>query len=118
MLQLTQATANFDKPRRVTRRAVFLAEMVTIIPWQEPFALIEPFYPKPSVVQSDTGNARVRRGMIQFAWRFLHFQKDSALAHGQFRRSPAGYRVAAAGMTGAAGRRANIQISVSIMLLA
>jgi transposase len=27
------------------------------------------------------GNARVRRGMIQLAWRFLLFQKDSALAH-------------------------------------
>jgi transposase len=26
------------------------------------------------------GNARVRRGMLQFAWRFLMFQKDSALA--------------------------------------
>lgn len=26
------------------------------------------------------GNGRVRRGMIQFAWRFLMFQKDSALA--------------------------------------
>jgi transposase len=26
------------------------------------------------------GNARVRRGMIQFAWRFLVHQKDSALA--------------------------------------
>jgi transposase len=26
------------------------------------------------------GNARVRRGMIQIAWRFLRFQKDSALA--------------------------------------
>jgi len=26
------------------------------------------------------GNARVRRGMIQWAWRFLLFQKDSALA--------------------------------------
>jgi transposase len=26
------------------------------------------------------GNARVRRGMIEFAWRFLRFQKDSALA--------------------------------------
>jgi len=26
------------------------------------------------------GNARVRRGMIQLAWRFLGFQKDSALA--------------------------------------
>jgi len=26
------------------------------------------------------GNARVRRGMIQLAWRFLLFQKDSDLA--------------------------------------
>jgi transposase len=26
------------------------------------------------------GNARVRRGMIQLAWRFLTFQKDSAFA--------------------------------------
>jgi transposase len=27
-----------------------------------------------------TGNARVRRGLIQLAWRFLRFQRDSALA--------------------------------------
>src|SRR4029077_13127398 len=27
------------------------------------------------------GNARVRRSMIQLAWRFLMFQKESALAH-------------------------------------
>ncbi len=27
-----------------------------------------------------TSNARVRRGMVQLAWRFLMFQKDSALA--------------------------------------
>jgi transposase len=26
------------------------------------------------------GNARVRRGMVQLAWRFLMFQPDSALA--------------------------------------
>src|SRR5271170_3179962 len=26
-----------------------------------------------------SGNARVRRGLIQLAWRFLMFQKDSAL---------------------------------------
>jgi transposase len=29
---------------------------------------------------SRSGNARVRKGMIQLAWRFLQFQKDSALA--------------------------------------
>ena len=26
------------------------------------------------------GNARVRRGLMQLAWRFLRFQKESALA--------------------------------------
>src|SRR5438105_8792280 len=35
------------------------------------------------------GNARVRRGMIQLAWRFLNFQKNSALAR-WFRVRPAG----------------------------
>src|SRR2546430_4015416 len=29
---------------------------------------------------AQAGNARVRRGMIQLAWRFLNFQKNSALA--------------------------------------
>ena len=38
-----------------------------------------------------SGNARVRRGMIQLAWRFLKFQKDSALAQvvsGPHRKRP------------------------------
>jgi len=30
--------------------------------------------------EQGAGNARVRRGMIQLAWRFLMFQKDSAPA--------------------------------------
>ncbi len=34
---------------------------------------------------SKAGNARVRRGLIQLAWRFLRFQKDSAL--GQWYRA-------------------------------
>src|SRR5689334_20596833 len=38
------------------------------------------------------GNARVRRGMIQLAWRFLLFQKDSALAL-WYRARTAGSRV-------------------------
>ena len=33
------------------------------------------------------GNARVRRGMIQLAWRFLMFQKDSALVRWYRRRT-------------------------------
>ena len=35
------------------------------------------------------GNARVRRGMIQFAWRFLWLQKDSALAQWYRQRAEA-----------------------------
>jgi Transposase IS116/IS110/IS902 family len=34
-----------------------------------------------------SGNERVRRGMIQLAWRFLMFQKDSALAHWFYART-------------------------------
>jgi transposase len=37
------------------------------------------------------GNARVRRGMIQLAWRFLMFQKKSALAQ-WYQRQTAGGR--------------------------
>ena len=40
------------------------------------------------------GNARVRRGMIQLAWRFLMFQKDSALAQ-WYRARTAGPRARA-----------------------
>jgi transposase len=36
------------------------------------------------------GNARVRRGMIQLAWRFLLFQKDSALAQWYRTRTESG----------------------------
>jgi transposase len=36
-----------------------------------------------------SGNARVRRGMIQLAWRFLMFQPDSALARWYRRRTAA-----------------------------
>jgi transposase len=38
------------------------------------------------------GNARVRRGMIQLAWRFLMFQKESALAEWFRRRAADGRR--------------------------
>ena len=38
-----------------------------------------------------SGNARVRRGLIQLAWRFLMFQKDSALAQ-WFRNRTEGVR--------------------------
>jgi transposase len=39
-----------------------------------------------------SGNARVRRGLIQLAWRFLLFQKDSALVQGYRARTETGAR--------------------------
>src|SRR5499427_1835357 len=36
------------------------------------------------------GNARVRRGMIQLAWRFLQFQKESALVQWYYKRTADG----------------------------
>jgi transposase len=38
------------------------------------------------------GNARVRRGLIQLAWRFLRFQRDSALAQWYRARTEEGRR--------------------------
>jgi transposase len=38
------------------------------------------------------GNARVRRGLIQLAWRFLLFQKDSALTQWYRERVATGMR--------------------------
>jgi transposase len=39
-----------------------------------------------------SGNARVRRGLIQLAWRFLRFQKESALAQWYRARTAQGAR--------------------------
>src|SRR5262249_20016427 len=36
------------------------------------------------------GNARVRRGMIQLAWRFLQFQKERALVRWYYKRTADG----------------------------
>lgn len=61
MRQLTLATVNFDKHRKQTRRAAFLAEMERIVPWQELCALIEPFYPKPGNGRPPIGLERMLR---------------------------------------------------------
>ena len=54
-----------------------------------------------------SGNARVRRGLIQLAWRFLRFQKDSALAEW--------YRVRTEGP--AAARRTKMIVALARKLL-
>lgn len=61
MRQLTLATVNFDKHRKVTRRAAFLAEMERIVPWRELCALIEPFYPKAGNGRPPIGLQRMLR---------------------------------------------------------
>lgn len=54
-----------------------------------------------------SGNARVRRGLIQLAWRFLRFQKDSALAQW--------YRVRTEGAKGA--RKTTMIVALARKLL-
>ncbi len=51
------------------------------------------------------GNARVRRAMIQLAWRFLMFQKDSALARWYRARTEAGSKDARKTMIVALARK-------------
>ena len=47
MKQLSVAETGFlPKAGKQTRRAVFLSEMETVVPWSRLEALIEPFYPK------------------------------------------------------------------------
>ena len=47
MRQITLATAGFERYAKTTRRAAFLAEMETVVPWKRLVALIAPHYPKP-----------------------------------------------------------------------
>ena len=37
----------FEQYTKKTRRAIFLEEMEQVVPWREPCAVVEPFYPKP-----------------------------------------------------------------------
>ena len=47
MKQLSLAETGFlPKAGKQTRKAVFLAEMETVVPWSRLETLIEPFYPK------------------------------------------------------------------------
>jgi IS5 family transposase len=61
MRQMTLATVNFDKHRKQTRRAAFLAEMERVVPWRELCAVIEPFYPKAGKGRPPVGLERMLR---------------------------------------------------------
>jgi transposase len=54
------------------------------------------------------GNARVRRGMIQFAWRFLRFQEDSALAQW--------FRIRTEGATGACRTKMIVALARKLLI--
>jgi len=57
MKQMTFGTVTgFEKHRKVTRRAQFLAEMNQVVPWSRLMGLIEPHYPK-------AGNGRPPKGL-------------------------------------------------------
>jgi transposase, IS5 family len=61
MRQLTLATSGFEKHAKRTRRALFLAEMDSVVPWAELCAVVEPFYPKPGNGRPPVGLERMLR---------------------------------------------------------
>ena len=61
MRQVTLATAGFERYAKTTRRATFLAEMDSVVPWRKLFQLIEPVYPKAGNGRPPVGLERMLR---------------------------------------------------------
>jgi hypothetical protein len=68
MRQLTLATAGFERYAKTTRRAVFLAEMESVVPWPALCGLIAPFYPKPGNGHPPIGVERMSRIYFVQQW--------------------------------------------------
>jgi IS5 family transposase len=68
MKQTTFAEGTFDRFKKPTRRAVFLAEMERVVPWAELVALIEPVYPKPGNGRPPVGLERMLRIYFLQQW--------------------------------------------------
>jgi IS5 family transposase len=66
--QLTMASTGFEKYRKMTRRAQFLAEMDRVVPWRELCARIEPVYPKPGNGRPPIGVERMLRMYFLQQW--------------------------------------------------
>lgn len=47
MKQMSLARGGFERFGKTTKRAVFLAEMDKVVPWEQLCALVQPHYPKP-----------------------------------------------------------------------
>ena len=68
MRQLTLATAGFEKHRKLTRRAAFLAEMERVVPWRELCAVVEPWYPRAGNGRPPIGLERMLRLHLLQHW--------------------------------------------------
>jgi transposase, IS5 family len=68
MRQLTLAATGFERYRKQTRGAAFLAQMDQVVPWHELCALIEPVYPKPGNGRPPIGLERMLRIHLLQHW--------------------------------------------------
>lgn len=68
MKQTTFSEGTFDRFKKPTRRAVFLAEMERVVPWAKLVALIEPVYPKPGNGRPPVGLERMLRIYFLQQW--------------------------------------------------
>jgi transposase, IS5 family len=69
MQQLTLAMANgFEKHNRSTRKAAFLQQMDTLVPWEAFCALIEPHYPKAGAGRRPRGLETMLRMYLLANW--------------------------------------------------
>jgi IS5 family transposase len=68
MEQRTLASTGFERYRKTTRRAAFLAEMEQAVPWAELCALVEPVYPKPGNGRRPVGLERMLRIYFLQQW--------------------------------------------------
>ncbi len=68
MKQATLAAVGFERYRKTTRRAVFLAEMDQVVPWSVLCALVEPVYPKPGNGRPPVGVERMLRIYFLQQW--------------------------------------------------
>lgn len=68
MKQASLATGGWALKNKVTRRAKFLAEMESVIPWQRLLAVIEPHYPKASTGRPPHPMERMLRIYFMQQW--------------------------------------------------
>ena len=71
------------KACKQTRKSVFLAEMVTVVPWSRLEALIEPFYPKKGNGRPPMPLATMLR--IHFMQQWFGYSAPASTKPGRFR---------------------------------